>query len=437
MKVKKALALLLTGVMTVGILVGCGGKTSSSDNSASKEGEDGETMSIMLNGSSSDAWIKGYLEVIDEFNKNNKSGITVKAENVSNSDYKTKLTTMMASDSEPDVIFTWELGYLQNFVDGKKVISLQKYLDEDKAWMDKFNPGTLEQLTYDHEVYGVPTQQAMALMYYNKKIFDQYGLEVPNSYEEYRAVCDTLKENGVTPVALASTADDAWLVSQYIQQLSNGLAGGELFDGLKNGTVAWNDSNMVKAAELFQEEVQKGYFEEGFTGVTGQEAEAIFQNGQAAMYFNGSWEISNLTDTSVTPESDNISCFAMPGVDSANNNISVGSVDTAYAITENCKNVDAAVELLKYFTSDEVANKLLYEYGRNPATNSGFDESKLTSLNKDALKVMTEQKQLTPWFDRVNTDIGNEFNNTSVAIANGDEPKEMFDKLAEYAKGKS
>ena len=43
-------------------------------------------------------------------------------------------------------------------------------------------------------------------MYYNKAIFDKYGLEVPTTYDEYVQVCDTLKENGVTPVALASMA---------------------------------------------------------------------------------------------------------------------------------------------------------------------------------------------------------------------------------------
>ena len=94
-------------------------------------------------------------------------------------------------------------------------------------------------------------------MYYNKAIFDKYGLEVPTTYDEYVQVCDTLKENGVTPVALASTADDAWLVSQYIQQLSDGIKGEDLFNSLKDGTGKWNDEGMVEAGKLFQEEVNK------------------------------------------------------------------------------------------------------------------------------------------------------------------------------------
>ena len=67
------------------------------------------------------------------------------------------------------------------------------------------------------------------------------------------------KENGITPVALASTADDAWLVSQYIQQLSDGIKGKEFYDSLRDGTGKWNDEAMVEAGKLFQEEVEKGY----------------------------------------------------------------------------------------------------------------------------------------------------------------------------------
>lgn len=57
-------------------------------------------------------------------------------------------------------------------------------------------------------------------MYYNKAIFEENGVAVPTTYEEYRQVCDTLVANGVTPVALASTPDDAWLVSSVYSAVS-------------------------------------------------------------------------------------------------------------------------------------------------------------------------------------------------------------------------
>ena len=37
------------------------------------------------------------------------------------------------------------------------------------------------------------------------------------------------------------------------------------------------------------------------------------------------------------------------------------------------------------------------------------------------------QRRQTPWFDRVDTDLGNEFNNTAIGIANGDDVQEAID----------
>lgn len=418
-------------------LAACGGTPSSGTASAENAATDGDVMHMMIVGSAADQYRPGYEKIISDFNANNEYGATVEVEFVSNSDYKTKLTTLMASDSEPDIIFTWELGYLENFVNGGKIVSLQPYLDADPDWLNSFNDGMLDQLTYNGEVYAIPTQETAAVMYYNKALFEQCGLSVPTTYEEYRNCCDTLLANGITPVALASTPDDAWLVSQYIQQLSNGIAGYDLFESLKNGEGAWNDPAFVQAAQLFYEEVEAGYFEDGFTGVGADEARALFQNGQTAMYFNGCWENSNLDTADVCPVYEDVSCFAMPAVNPENNNISLGSVDTSFAITKNCKNVDAAVELLKQWTSPEQAAFLLYDYGRLPSTKIELDESKLTSLMAQTIKVFGEQVALTPWFDRVDTNIGNEFNNTCVAVSNGDAPQSLFDSLQQYAESNS
>lgn len=155
---KKFTVCLLIGAMAASMLTGCGGSNSKSENTQEAKADDDLTkLTIMLNGSDSDAYMQGYRKVIENFNKTNDMGVIVESQNISNADYKTKLTTMMASDSEPDIIFTWELGYLENFVNGNKIVSLQKYLDEDEEWKNSFNDGTLEQLTYDNEVYGIPT----------------------------------------------------------------------------------------------------------------------------------------------------------------------------------------------------------------------------------------------------------------------------------------
>lgn len=437
MKAKKILSTVLAGVMAAGLLAGCGSSSSSGKTSSGSSKGDSKSMSIMLSGTESDSFVKGYRNIINKWNQSNKYGVTLKPEFLSTSDYKTKLATMMASDAEPDIVFTYELGYLGNFVDGKKIVDLQKYFDDDKDWADSFNDGTTEQETYDGHIYGVPTAQTMAVMYYNKKIFKDNGIEIPKTYEDYTKACDKLKKAGVTPVALAATSDDAWLVSQYIQQLSDGLAGAKVFNALKEGTGKWNDPSFITAAQMFQKEIKAGYFEDGFTGVSGDEARAQFQQGQTAMYFNGTWEVSTLQDKDNTQEADNIGCFVMPASDSANNGVNVGSLDNSFAVTKNCKNVEAAIDFLKYWTNKDNESTLLYEYGKMPAVKIDVDKSKLTSLGQDVLNCFDETTDMTPWFDRMDTDLGNEFNNKGIAIANGDDAKSTYNDLESYAESQA
>ena len=400
---------------------------------ATAHASEGTTLTMMINASASDASKPGYEKIIEQYNETNTMGVTVEATYYTNTDYKTALSTMMAADSEPDIIFTWELGYLGNYVNGGKIVSLQSYLDADPEWAESFNEGTLDLLTYNGERYGIPTQQCLGLMFYNKRIFEENGVSVPTTYEEFLDVCQTLKDNGVTPISLASTAADAWLVSQYIQELGNGIGGYELFESLYNGEGAWNDPALVEAAEKFQAEVDAGYYEDGFTGVSSDEAREFFRMGLTAMYFNGAWEIQSLTDSSVSPEAENIGAFVVPKIDPENDGVTLGSVDTSFAVTKNCQNVDAAVDFLKYWTNDENATFLAYDYGRIPCTNCELDSSKLTSLMADSIALIAEQVHITPWYDRVDADMGNEFNNQSVAIANGDDPQECFDALQAYA----
>ena len=79
---------------------------------------------------------------------------------------------------------------------------------------------------------------------------------------------------------------------------------------------------------------------------------------------------------------------------------------------------------------------LLYNYGKMPAISIDVDETKLSSLGQDVLSAFESTKAMTPWFDRMDTDLGNEFNNKGVAIANGDDVETTFNDLQSYAESR-
>lgn len=421
---KKVVSMLLTGVMVCGLVTGCGGSSSNSSGGASED-----TITVMCVGTEADEYVAGYEKIAEDFSADNEYGVTVKIDFYENEQYKTKLTTLMASNAVPDIFFTWELSYLEPFVAGGKTADLTPYLDEDTEWKNSFADGTLDLVSYDDKTYAIPTQKSLCVMFYNKTIFEDNNLEIPTTYDEFLAACDTLKSNGITPMALCGS--DAWIPAQFVQQIAAGMAGDDLFQSICDGSEKWNNETNVKAAEEVKKMADKEYFNNGYIGTSPEEAREIFTSGKAAMWFMGAWEVGNLM---VSDIGDSIGVFSMPAFDSQYNNISVGSIDTSFAVSENCKNKDAAVAFLKYWTQAENEGALLYNYGRIPANNFEIDDSQLSELQAAVIEASNAQVGLQPWWDRqFGAGEGVEYNNTCVAVLGGEDAQDAFDELQQFA----
>ena len=252
---------------------------------------------------------------------------------------------------------------------------------------------------------------------------------MPTTYDEFLSVCDTLKSNGVTPMAMCGT--DAWIPAQFVQQIAGGMAGDKLFQDICDGSEKWNNETHVKAAEEVKKMADAGYFQDGYIGMGPEESTDLFTNGKSAMYFMGAWDADKIQKSGIGEDA---GAFVLPAYDAQYNNISVGSVDTSFAVSETCENKDAAVAFLKFWTSQEMEEMLLYENGRIPADNFELDTSKLTPLMGEVLTISNEQVGLTPWWDRqFGAGEGVEFNNTCVSVLGGEDAKAAFDGLQQFA----
>lgn len=438
---KRWISAITVGMVTLSMLAGCGtnnaaategtgGKGAGTD-ALAKTGE-GPTLTAMCVGSAADAYRESYQEIADEFSKENEWGATVNIEFYENEQYKTKLTTLMASNSVPDIFFTWELDYLKPFVEGQKVASLQEVIDADEEWKNSFADGVLEPLTYDGKLYAVPTQKSICVMFYNKKIFEENNVSVPKTYDEFLKVCDTLKANQVTPMILAAT--DSWIPAQFVQQISNGIAGMDLYNGIIDGTKKWNDVAHIEAGKEVQSMIDKGYFQDGMLGMTAEEVQSQFKQGKAAMYFQGAWDASTILDKNTSSITDCVGAFTLPAKNSENDNISVGSVDTCFAVAESSENKEIAIEFLKYWTSKKSEEKLLYDMGRLPSLKMDVDETKINPLTAEIMELSNQAKGLTPWWDRAfGAGEGVEFNNQCLAVFGGADAAESFEALQKFA----
>ncbi|GAE92207.1 xylose ABC transporter [Gracilibacillus boraciitolerans JCM 21714] len=249
--------------------------------------------------------------IIEEFEAENEN-VTVDVEILSNEQYKEKLKVLSTSNELPDVGMTWAAGFLEPYVSGNMFASLDDLLEGPLN--DMFVPGTAEAYALDGTTYGLPLELNITPLYYNQRIFEENGLEAPETFAELKEVVQTLVDNGVTPVALGNK--DRWTGSMWYMYLADRIGGAELLNNAILGEASFEDPALVKAAEEVQNLVDTGAFLNGFNGLGNDEAKGYFLNEQAAMYLMGSWDLPEFTTSEENSQEfkDSIGYIKFPAV---------------------------------------------------------------------------------------------------------------------------
>ena len=183
---KRKVALALTSVMVLSIVGGCSSSDGGSKGGSGDSGDKVVMNMTTLNGGTNDVFAEAVQKEIDKFNADNEYNVEIQLECYSNDNYKTKLTTLMASNSQPDIFYTWEAGYLQPFVEGGKVYPVGDIFNEDEEWNSVFpDKSVFGPLTYDDKIYAIPNARQICVVAYNKDLLDEAGAAVPTTYQEF------------------------------------------------------------------------------------------------------------------------------------------------------------------------------------------------------------------------------------------------------------
>jgi raffinose/stachyose/melibiose transport system substrate-binding protein len=366
---KKRLASILAITMAL-TLTACGSSTdSSSSTSSSTTGSEstssessqttttssGDKVSITLwhiqTGEMADV-IQGSVDRFMEDNPQYEVTVVQKQ----NDSYKTDLSLAINAGTVPDVFITWGGQTMYDYVDEGLIADLTDYMSVDN-YADEFLDAAIAQCTYNDKIVAVPVENiSVAGFFYNKEIFDEYGLEVPTTISELEAVCDTLVANGIAPFTLANATK--WTGSMYFQYLATRYGGLEPFAEAAAGTGSFENDAFVYAGEKIQEWVNKGYFCEGFNGMDDDSGQArmLFYNGDAAMDLMGSWFISNVTDESTMLEDGTLGYFPFPELEGsdADQTLTLGTLgDNLYSVSSKCADTEGAFKLIQYLLDEQ------------------------------------------------------------------------------------
>ncbi|WP_411336911.1 ABC transporter substrate-binding protein [Ruminococcus gauvreauii] len=379
MKAKRITALLAAAAMTVSLMTGCssgGGEANNPSEETDKKKT--EESSDTASGGANDPveisfWtLSSYQalteKVVSDFEQDHpeiKVNVTIN----STDDQKSNLKVAAASDSLPDIWYNWGGSLASYYTENGFSYDFTEYAKENN-WSEKFEQNALDLLTLDGNLAGYPMAWNNGAIYYRTDIFEELGLEVPQTYEEFEAVCAKLKENGVTPLALAGS--DAWDVMRMLELWIEMYAGPEEHDKLQSLSTSWDCDAVVKSFEKFKEFTDKGYFPDGFVSLGYSDVWALFYSGKAAMTVD-------FVSTESTIETDgqdlsNYGVFHLPLADDGSGRATALASEIQFnaKLADDQKKFDACMTFTDYMFGEEGVDKYA-ELHQLPLGNKGYE----------------------------------------------------------------
>lgn len=213
------------------------------------------------------------------------------------------------------------------------------------------------------EINALPFANNASGIIYNKDIFEEYGAEVPGTWDELIALADMFEANGVTP--FYTTLKDGWTVSPAFVNLGGALQPEGFYDALQQEETSFSaeyEEAMEKVAELFS------YGQENSASRDYNAGNAAFANGESAMYLQGSYAIPPIR--AANPEA-NIGTFPYPATNDPEDTVVVSGVDVGISIGRDTEHPEEARRFVEFMMSPEIVER----YSEAQSTFSPLAES--------------------------------------------------------------
>lgn len=260
----------------------------------------------------------------------------------------TVIKTGIASGEPADIYFK-QGQYMKTYVDAGQALDLTPYLTEnDSEWLNSLDQSLVEVGKYDGKYYSIPMTGVYANFYYNADLLAEAGITIPDewTWEQFMEVCAQIDEKtDVYPYAICGLCND-FMARNALLSKSNDAGTMEQWG---NGEIEATDPLLKECLEQTKELYDKGYWypKDGAMITTRDEVIAAFHQEKVAIIGDVN-AVSGMVADGCEFE---IGIAAWPKAGSEN--ISLGGAD-AYFIPSNAQNPEAAVEILKEFTSEQM-----------------------------------------------------------------------------------
>jgi raffinose/stachyose/melibiose transport system substrate-binding protein len=294
-----------------------------------------------------------------------------------------RLKSEMVTGNPPDLFVLFGGAEIEPYVRAGRLLDLSGFLKE-KGLQDSFHDLSL--WTFGKGVYGLPIEGFAEPVYYNKKLFAELGLSVPEDGEQLIEVVKRLKAAGKVPFALGN--QERWPGAMHYHYFLQRYAGSDVINKIVMGKGTFLDSSYEQATERFLSFVDSEPFPAHSETLSIADAEKLFLDGTAGMFLNGSWELQLFQSKEASPDFvSQIGVFNFPQLTASAKPTSEG-VASGYTFGLGLSSTlegarrDAALSLLQAIYSPEIQRRIVYESYRLPSMKIAVDYARTGPVYK-------------------------------------------------------
>ena len=288
---KKNLSFALSTLMVMAVLAGCAFHTNDwlehADKQYSEERIEIEFWHSM--GSSNGVLLQ---KLTDEFNQSQNSIYVKAVHQGSYADANPKFQAALSAGEAP-VVAQMEIGNIGIFAEAGQLLDMKPYTKDDDFAIDDFTSGLLDASYYEGALIALPHSRSLPVMYYNKDLFQTYGLnpnDPPENWTELRYIARALSKDGNYGY---SCPLDPWYYNALMM-----CAGGSIYNADVSSIGFYNKSGTAPL-DLWCEMMAAGsmYLPSGEDYNSSEACRNLFAEGSAAMIMQSSAQLKGLEQT--------------------------------------------------------------------------------------------------------------------------------------------
>lgn len=327
--------------------------------------------------------------VVDAFTA--ESGVNVRVNTVDHGTFQDQISSYL--QGTPDDVFTWFAGFRMKFFAGQGLAT-----DISDIWANvgsNFSEAFKTASTGDDgKQYFVPFYNYPWVVIYRKSLFSDMGYTIPTTIQEFTALGDRMKADGLVPMAFGDS--DGWPAMGTFDIINMRVNGYDYHVGLMAGTEKWSDARTKAVFEEWRKLIP--YLQEGALGRTWQDAAQSLLNKDAGMYFLGTFAGEQATDPAVH---DDLDFFPFPVYGTQyDSELGIDAPIDGFMLSKAPANIDAAKAFLSFLASGAAIDIFLESSPNNVAAANDADTSGYTPFQQKMAEIIGNSQKIAQFLDR-------------------------------------